>query len=97
MKIRVELIILMIAFIAFSLYFVLSKKKEDYSYTQILEPEDELRTSIDLGDECGCGLGCNGALSKFETAHYMDGARCNTAISNQYPGDPGYFLGKTVI
>lgn len=119
----VILLLLSIAFIVFIIYSSkCEKQKEDYSYIQYLDPEDELRTSRDLDsrislkdgeisfeDEGGISgvnepldeggiSGCPcGALSKFEIPYYMRGSMCNTGASDTYNGDPGYFLGRTVI
>lgn len=98
-----------------------SMSHDNYSYIQYLQPDDELRTSIDLGDDsakeqtvaaagreenaatsagmdtaatsaCGCG-----ALSEFEIPYYMQGSMCKFGTDGTFRGDPGYFLGRTVI
>lgn len=108
------LVLLVVVVVVVSIYFATKpqapKEKEDYSYIQYLEPEDELRTTRELeqtdlrtvenrSDSPFASLGgcpC-GALSKFEIPYYMRSAMCKTGMSNTYNGDPGYFLGKTVI
>lgn len=75
------------------------KEKNDYSYIQYLEPEDEIRTTrelqkTDVNRITGCPCG---ALSPFEIPYYMRGSMCQFGPSRSYSGDPGYFLGRTVI
>lgn len=123
MMIIMKVSITLIALVALLITFVYIKKsKDEYSYIQYLEPEDQLRTTKDLtveGDDVyteeegpgldtggisgagisGAGIsGCPcGALSKFEIPYYMRNSMCGGGVSDMYPGDPGYFLGRTVI
>lgn len=103
-------VLLFLVFVAFVIFIIYNPNnasyRESYSYDQVYEPEDEARIASDVGG-CGCKsfeednqtltFGCGDALSKFEIPHYMRGTMCRTGPSNTFPGDPGYFLGRSVI
>ena len=95
MLVILVLVLLLVVFTLLVIYnpWNISFAKEDYSY---LEPEDEKRTQLrdDATSLHGCGCG---ALSPFEIPYYMNGSQCSIRTSDQYPGDPGYFLGRSVI